>query len=122
MYYETIEEEMSNASSRAQSVISTKSSPTTHQPVFVVDSDTVSIHSSPEESTRDDERGITTLRERAMLCEMKLRMSWLRLESKRTWLDTPFSLSALQGMCVSFCNNSFHHQLSKHQEVQALLS
>jgi serine/arginine repetitive matrix protein 2 len=56
--YETIEEEMSNASSPAQSLLSKKSSPTRRQPVFVVDSDTLSIHSKPEESTWDDECGI----------------------------------------------------------------
>jgi hypothetical protein len=56
--YETIEEEMSNTSSPAQSLLSKESSPTRRQPVFVVDSDTVSIHSKPEESTWDDERGI----------------------------------------------------------------
>ena len=62
--YETIEEEMSNASSSpAHSLLSKKSSPTTCQPVFVVDSNTISIHSKPEESTWDDEHEITTLRE-----------------------------------------------------------
>lgn len=44
------------------SFLSNTISPTTCQPFFVVDSDTVSIHSKPEESTWDDKRGITTLR------------------------------------------------------------
>ena len=48
--------------SPAQSLSSKKSSPTTRQPVFIVDYDTICIHSKPEESTWDDERGITTLR------------------------------------------------------------
>ena len=114
--YETIEEEMSNASSPAHSK---KSSPTTRQPVFVVDSDTVSIHSKPEESTWDDERGITTLRKYYALRDEAENVV---VESKRTWLDTPFSLFALQSTCVSRLftlpfANSFH-QLSKHQEVQ----
>ena len=52
--YETIEEE---TSSPAQSLSSKKSSPTTRQPVFIVDSDTICIHPKPEKSTRDDERG-----------------------------------------------------------------
>jgi hypothetical protein len=73
--YETIEEEMGNASSPAQSKTS---SPTTRQPIFVVDSDTVSVHSKPEEST------------------------W------GTWgLDTPFSLFALQSRCCFFYLYSF---------------
>ena len=57
--YETIEEEMS---SPAQSLSSKKSTPMTCQLVYIVDSDTKSIHSKPEESTWDDECRITTLR------------------------------------------------------------
>ncbi|KAF8814601.1 hypothetical protein BYT27DRAFT_7249906 [Phlegmacium glaucopus] len=91
--YETIEEEMSNASSPAQSLLSKKSSPTTRQPVFIVDSDTASIHSKPEESTWDDERGIVTLRKYYALRDEAENVV---VESKRTWLDTPFSLFALQ--------------------------
>ena len=98
--YETIEEEMSNASSSpAKSLLSKKSTPTTRQPVFVVDSDTVSIHSKPEESTWDDERGITTLRKYYALRDEAENVVD---ESKRTWLDTPFSLFALQSTCISF--------------------
>ena len=117
--YETIEEEMSNASSPAHSLLSKKSSPTTRQPVFVVDSDTVSIHSKPEESTWDDERGITTLRKYYALRDEAENVV---VESKRTWLDTPFSLFALQSMCVFFgfplSFTNYFLQLSKHQEVQ----
>ena len=91
--YETIEEEMSNALSPAQSK---RSSPTTRQPVFVVDSDTVSVHSKPEESTWDDEHGITTLRKYYALRD---EAETTVVESKRTWLDTPFSLFALQSRC-----------------------
>ena len=98
--YETIEEEMSNASlSPAHSLLSKKSTPTTRQPVFVVDSDTVSIHSKPEESTWDDERGITTLRKYYALRD---EAETVVVESKRTWLDTPFSLFALQSTSTSF--------------------
>ena len=98
--YETIEEEMSNASSPAHSLLSKKSSsPTTRQPIFVVDSDTVSIHSKPEESTWDDERGITTLRKYYALRDEAENVV---VESKRTWLDTPFSLFALQSTCLFF--------------------
>jgi serine/arginine repetitive matrix protein 2 len=101
--YETIEEEMSNASgSPAKSLLSKKSSPTTRQPVFVVDSDTVSVHSQPEESTWDDERGITTLRKYYALRDEAENVVD---ESKRTWLDTPFSLFALQSTCI-FCSIS----------------
>ena len=92
---------MSNAaSSPAHSLLSKKSTPTTRQPVFVVDSDTVSIHSKPEESTWDDECGITTLRKYYALRDEAENVV---VESKRTWLDTPCSLFALQSMCVFFC-------------------
>ena len=96
--YETIEEEMSNASSPAKSLLSKKSSPTTRQPVFIVDSDTASVHSKPEESW-DDERGITTLRKYYALRDEAENVV---VESKRTWLDTPFSLFALQSMFLFF--------------------
>jgi hypothetical protein len=114
--YETIEEEMSNASSPAHSLLSKKSSPTTRQPVFVVDSDTVSINSKPEESTWDDE---TTLRKYYALRDEAENVV---VESKPTWLDTPFSLFALQSTCISFLFplsfTNYFHQLSEHQEVR----
>ena len=119
--YETIEEEMSNASSSpAQSLLSKKSSPTTRQPILVVDSDTVSIHSKPEESTWDDEHGITTLRKYYALQD---EAETVIVESKRTWLDTPFSLFTLQSTCISVLLFIVHllssfHQLSNHREVQ----
>ena len=115
--YETIEEEMSNASSSpAQSLLSKKSSPTMCQPILVVDSDTVSIHSKPEESTWDDEHGITTLRKYYALQD---EAETVVVESKHTWLDTPFSLFA----CISVLLFIVHllssfHQLSNHWEVQ----
>jgi serine/arginine repetitive matrix protein 2 len=86
---------MSNASSPANSLLSKKSSPTTRQPVFIVDSDTASVQSKPEESAWDDERGITTLRKYYALRDEAENVV---VESKRTWLDTPFSLFALQSM------------------------
>jgi hypothetical protein len=97
--------------------LSKKSSPTTRQPDFVVDSDTISIHSKPEESTWDDEHGITTLRKYYALRDEAENVA---VESKRTWLDTPFSLFALQSTCLSFFHRSLNpfYQLSKHQEVQ----
>lgn len=105
--YETIEEEMSNAStSPAPTLLSKKSSPTTRQPIFVVDSDTVgSIHSKPEEESSfwDDEHGIVTLRKYYALRDEAENVV---VESKRTWLDTPFSLFALQSMCFC-CIDSF---------------
>jgi len=73
--------------------LSKKSSPTTRQPVFIVDSDTVSIHSKPDEFTWDDERGITNLRKYYALRDEAENVV---VESKCTWLDTPFSLFALQ--------------------------
>ena len=60
--YKTIKEEMLNASSPDKSLLSKKSSPTMCQPVFIVDSNTASVHSEPEKSTWDDKQGITTLR------------------------------------------------------------
>ena len=94
--YETIEEEMS---SPAQSLSSKKSTPTSRQLVYIVDSDTMSIRSKPEETTWDDERGITTLRKYYALRDEAENVV---VESKRTWLDTPFSLFALQSTCFIF--------------------
>ena len=91
--YETIEEEMS---SPAQSLSSRKSSPTTHQLVYIMEFDTMSMHSKPEQSTWDDECGITTLRRYYALRDEAENVV---VESKRTWLDTPFSLFALQSAC-----------------------
>lgn len=91
--YETIEEEMSNASSPARTIGSKKSSPTQCQPIFVVDSDTASINSVTEETIWDDERGIVALRKYYAL---KDEAHVTVVESKRQWLDTPFSVFALQ--------------------------
>lgn len=116
--YETIEEEFvsSPSSSNRSSMISDaassfsarsslhhdvinetekwkEGSPTTRlngSAIYVVESDTASIN---EESTWDDERGIVTLRKfYALKDEAKETVS----ESKRTWVDTPFSLFAIQ--------------------------
>lgn len=91
--YETIEEEMmsSHHGSPANSIL--KDSPTTRQAVYIVDSDTASINSRPDESTWDDEKGIVALRKYyALRDEAKDTVT----ESKRTWIDTPFSLYAIQ--------------------------
>lgn len=95
--YETIEEELSSAAtSPAHSVISQKTnSPTQTQPVFIVESDMASIHSNPEDTLSfwDDERGIVALRRYyALQDEARTTVS----ESKRVWLDTPFSVFAVQ--------------------------
>jgi len=66
---------------------------TRRQPIFVVDSDTLSIHSKGEGSVWDDERGIVALRKfYALRDEAENTVS----ESKRTWMDTLFSIFALQ--------------------------
>ena len=99
-------------------LLSKKSTPTTRQPVFVVDSDTLSIHSKPEESTWDDERGITTLRKYYALRDEAENVV---VESKRTWLDTPFHFSLYKVRVCFLLPLSFIyylHQLSKHQEAR----
>ncbi|KAF9055274.1 hypothetical protein BDZ89DRAFT_1087946 [Hymenopellis radicata] len=87
--YATIEEEMS--SPEKSSPESRKSSPTTSQPIFIVDEDTASIHSAT--TTWDDERGIVALRR---YYDLRDEAEHTVSESKRMWLDTPFSVFALQ--------------------------
>lgn len=92
--YETIQEELASAdSSPAQSITTDKSTHPTK--VFIVDSDTASIYSNPDESTSlwDDDRGITALRKYYALQD---EVQSTVMESKRLWLDTPFSIFALQ--------------------------
>ncbi|PBK61490.1 hypothetical protein ARMSODRAFT_1025623 [Armillaria solidipes] len=86
--YETIQEEASPMSSPGTQK---NSSPTAIQPVFVVDEDTASIHSAT--ATWDDERGIVALRR---YYELRDEAESAVTESKRVWIDTPFSLFALQ--------------------------
>ncbi|KAF9449617.1 hypothetical protein P691DRAFT_799115 [Macrolepiota fuliginosa MF-IS2] len=95
--YETIEEELPSAvTSPAHSVMTEKtSSPTQSQPVFIVESDMASIHSTPDETVSiwDDERGIIALRRYyALQDEVQSTVT----ESKRVWSDTPFPVSAVQ--------------------------
>ncbi len=94
--YETIEEEAPSAlTSPARSLATEKLSDSTQsRPVFIVDSDTDSIHSNIEDSmTWDDERGIVALRRYyALHDEVRSTVT----ESKRMWSDTPFSLFAVQ--------------------------
>jgi hypothetical protein len=116
--YGTIEEEMSNASNPAHSLLSKKSSPTTRHSVFVVDSDTASIHSKPEESAWDDERGITTLRKYYALRDEAENVV---VESKRTWLDTPFSLFALQCFLYFFLGSNFAIMMWHHSHATSSL-
>lgn len=115
--YETIEEDaaeltgtqhahISNgnaAGSPAMSLLaSTKKgddSPTTRQPVFIVDGDTASFDAHAEaqyeEPVWDDERGIVALRKYyALRDEAQNTVT----ESRRIWSDTPFSLFAIQSM------------------------
>ncbi|KIK67170.1 hypothetical protein GYMLUDRAFT_69362 [Collybiopsis luxurians FD-317 M1] len=91
--YETIEEEMSspNGTPLSQSTASKKSSPTAIQPVFIVDpTDSASIHSM---DSWDEERGIVALRR---YYELRSEAEYTVNESRRLWLDTPFSIYALQ--------------------------
>jgi serine/arginine repetitive matrix protein 2 len=92
--YETIEEE----NSPARSLASKMSSMTACQPIFIVDPETASIDSlSPGSSIWDDERGIMALRKYYALRDEAQDMV---TESKRQWLDTPFSVFALQCKCL----------------------
>lgn len=93
--YETIQEESSVYSSSPsshhptpQSVAKQAASSLANDTVYIVDSDGDSIYSQ-----YDDETGITTLRRYyALRDEAQVTVD----ESKRIWLDTPFSLFALQ--------------------------
>ncbi|KAK7047178.1 hypothetical protein VNI00_006844 [Paramarasmius palmivorus] len=91
--YETIEEELSSSESSPSNSFSAskKSSPTAIQPVFIVDPETSSVHSM--DSLWDDERGIVALRR---YYDLRHEAEYTVEESKRIWVDTPFSLYALQ--------------------------
>jgi serine/arginine repetitive matrix protein 2 len=89
--YENIEEEVGPSPSKL--VASRKDETPRCQPIFIVDSDTLSVHSKGEESVWDDERGIVALRKfYALRDEAENTVS----ESKKLWSDTPFSIFALQ--------------------------
>ncbi|KAF9527941.1 hypothetical protein CPB83DRAFT_855475 [Crepidotus variabilis] len=91
--YETIEEEVSNTPSPLHSLHSSKDDSTTHQAVFIVEEDTASINTVGDEPVWDEERGIVALRKfYALRDEVETTVS----ESRRIWLDTPFSLYAVQ--------------------------
>jgi hypothetical protein len=75
--------------------------PTIHQPVYIVDENTASLQHCRSSngsdfgvsSVWDDERGIVALRKYyALRDEAQTTVS----ESRRMWLDTPFSLFAIQ--------------------------
>ena len=89
--YETIEEEVGPGPSR--SLASKKDDTTRHQAIFVVDSDTLSVHSKGKESVWDGKRGIVALRKFYALRDEAVNTV---LESKKIWMDTPFSIFALQ--------------------------
>ncbi|KAF9258752.1 hypothetical protein L218DRAFT_711641 [Marasmius fiardii PR-910] len=89
--YETIEEELSSDSSPTQAYSLSKNSPTAIQPVYIVDPDSVSIHSM--DSFWDDESRVAALRR---YNELRHEAEYTVSESKRVWMDTPFSLYALQ--------------------------
>jgi len=89
--YETIEEELSSSTS-SSSAQSLNESPTCQQ-VFIIDSDTASVHSRSGEVTWDDEHGIVALRKFYALRDEAVETV---TESKRMWMDTPFSLFAVQ--------------------------
>ena len=100
--YETIEENPNLAS--PASVVSKKDDPTTRKAIFIVDADTVSIHSKTEEPQWDDEQGIVALRK---FYALRDEAQDIVLESKHTWVDTPFSVFAVQSNLVivsSFSN------------------
>jgi serine/arginine repetitive matrix protein 2 len=84
---------MSNPSSPNPAFGSKKSSPTACQPIFIVEPDTASMDSPPGQSIWDDERGIVALRKYyALRDEAQDTVT----ESKLQWIDTPFSVFALQ--------------------------
>ncbi|KAJ3573255.1 hypothetical protein NP233_g2552 [Leucocoprinus birnbaumii] len=92
--YETIQEEITSVESSPSHSTSIDKSGNPTQ-VFIVDSDAASIYSNPDESTSlwDDERGIAALRRYyALQDEVQSTVT----ESKRVWLDTPFSIYAVQ--------------------------
>ncbi|KAG5650532.1 hypothetical protein H0H81_011921 [Sphagnurus paluster] len=93
--YETIQEEMSPSPIRPSDVASKFDSPTICQPIFIVEPETADA--SPETSIWDDENGIIALRKYYAL---KDEAQTTVTESKRTWLDTPFSVFALQSFQV----------------------
>ncbi|KAI8973078.1 hypothetical protein BD414DRAFT_447875 [Trametes punicea] len=93
--YETIQEEASVLSSSPspkhpvpQSVAKQVASPLINNSVYIVDADSESVYTD-----WDDERGITTLRHYyALRDEAQETVA----ESRRLWVDTPFSIFALQ--------------------------
>ncbi|ESK93500.1 hypothetical protein Moror_1670 [Moniliophthora roreri MCA 2997] len=91
--YETIEEELSSPESSPNNSfsMSKKSSPTAIQPVFIVDPETSSVHSM--DSLWDDERGVMALRR---YYDLRHEAEYTVKESRRVWVDTAFSLYALQ--------------------------
>lgn len=61
--------------------------------VYVVNSDTESIYCIDNVNAWDDERGIVALRK---FYHLKDEAQTTVQESQRTWLDTPFSMFAVQ--------------------------
>ncbi|KAK0197754.1 hypothetical protein F5146DRAFT_1116785 [Armillaria mellea] len=86
--YETIQEEASPMFSPGTQK---NSRPTAIQPVFVMGEDSASIHSAT--AAWDDRRGTVALRR---YYELREEAESAVTESKRVWIDTPFSLFALQ--------------------------
>ena len=89
--YETIEEDLSSSTS-SSSAQSLNESPTCQQ-VFIVDSDTASVHSRSDEVTWDDEHGIVALRGFYALRDEAVETV---TESKRMWTF----LALCSSMCV----------------------
>ncbi|KAG2338846.1 hypothetical protein BDR05DRAFT_951659 [Suillus weaverae] len=91
--YETIEEELTTSlapTSSLQSLPGSATKTTGRAPVFVADPETAAVDSV---SLWDDERGITALRKYyALRDEVEDTVT----ESQRVWLDTPFSVFAVQ--------------------------
>ena len=97
--YETIEEEVGPSPSR--SLASKKDDTTRRQAIFVVDSDTLSVHSKGEELVWYDERGIVVLQK---FYALRDEAENTVLESKKIWMSTPFSILALQ--CKFYFNQT----------------
>ena len=91
--HETINEERTTASLPPRNLLS-KNCTTAFPPISIVNPETESIGSlPPDHPILDDEREIVALRR---YCALRDEAHDTVAESKRQWLDTPFSVSALQ--------------------------
>ncbi|KAK2467490.1 hypothetical protein APHAL10511_000345 [Amanita phalloides] len=92
--YETIEEEVTSGNSPSHTVTSFKSaSPTTTRPIIVVDPDIGSMDLTSDGSFWDSERGFVALNK---CYALRNEADDVVVESQKVWVDTPFSLYAVQ--------------------------